>query len=141
MDPEVATDDNADDKFSKGDLNQFRHKILSAPEHVGKQWETLNKLPRSSIKRKEFVREVIRIAQARTEYTGSYFDSFREVSHDATAGRHGGMITWEQLETLHGEKNALAIATHKRLLMQPNPDVVGLPGVVWPEDQLFAHSK
>ena len=137
----VTTNDHADGKFSKGDLNQFRHKMVSAPDHVAKKWETLFKLPRANMERKEFVREVLRIAQARVDFIGSYFDSFREIVNDKTTGKHGGMITWEQLKELHGEKNALAMATHKRLPMQINPEAAGLPGVVWPEDQLFARTK
>ena len=129
--------------FTKGELDSFGHKIRHVvPEDVKAMWTNeFAKLKRTDLKRKEFVEECLAVGKTIGAWSSPYFTHLMTISKTDTSGTGGGMITFTQLIEKEGAENAQLIAQHKRLHMEPNPKTFGLPGVIWPHDQLFAYDQ
>ena len=138
------TDDELATKtLTKGELDAFGHKIRHVvPDEVKDLWTNeFAKLKRTDLKRKEFVAECLAVGRTMGAWTSPYFTHMLRIAKTDTSGREGGLITFHQLVDKEGPDSAMLIATHRRLHMEPNPKTSGLPGVLFPFDQLFAYDQ
>ena len=122
------------DKLSKGELNQFRHHMLKAPDTVTNKWVELKERKPSDAERREFVREVIMLAKAKdSTFSNAYFTQFEEIRHEDVVEVSKEWIPWETYEKAHGFKMAVTLVKLKKVISREHIDLQGEDhGMEWP---------
>ena len=141
------------EKFSKAELNQFRHHMLKAPETVKQKWVELKGRKPSDADRREFVQEVIKLAKSKDGTFANAFFKFEELRHDDSVAVTKGWVPWETYEKAHGYNMAVTLVKLKKVLSREHIDLQGEDhGLEWPyylqvkqvstvETEVSTHSK